>query len=292
MVVESILASGGPFLITFRESLEAALIVAIVAAYLVKTNRQHLNKYLWIGTILAIVTSIAIGIILAVIYGGLEGTAEQVFEGTSGILAAIVLTYMIFWMARHSREIKEHLQKKVDIAVSKGYLLGLAAVSFVAVVREGIETVLFLTATAVQDTLATLIGAAAGILIVLVLAMFTMKRIYNIDLNKFFKYSSIVLVIFAAGLLGFGIHEFIEVGEGLGVDFGFWGQNAFDINPILDEKGIIGSILKGLVGYDGNPEILRVFGYIAYWIVIGIYLMVAYYPDHKISRIFKKGDKL
>ena len=270
------------FLIVFREALEAALIIAIIVAYLTKTNRQEAKRYAWLGSGAAIVLSLVIGIVVFLVFGKLEGVVSQLFEGIASLLATAVLTAMIFWMARNAKNIKDNLQKQIDTLLTKKYVFGIALLAFIAVFREGIETVLFLTALYGIDFTGTVIGTVAGLAVVLFLSFLLLKGTVKLPLQKFFKYTSIVLIVFAAGLFGYGVHELMEAGEGLGVDFGFWGQKAYNINPAeqghpLHEKGAIGSIFKSLVGYDGNPEILRVIVYLAYWIVIGSYFLKTYH---------------
>jgi len=273
------------FLVAFRESLEAALIVVIIVAYLKKIGKTDLNRYLYIGTSAAIVASIILAWVIQVIYGGLGGIAAETFEGAASLTATAVLTYMIFWMAKNAQKIKGELQQKIDIAITKGQLFGIATLAFVAVFREGLETVLFLTATFFLDALGAMIGVLMGFVVVIILAMLLMKGVYKLDIRKFFKYTSIILIIFAAGLAGYGIHELIAAGKGAGVEFGILGQQAFNINPpmnpdgtypLLHEKGFVGSILKALVGYDGDPEWLRILVYIGYWLIVGIYLLKTY----------------
>ena len=275
------------FLITFREALEAALIIAIMIAYLKKVGKIELNRYVWLGTGGAILASIVIGLIVLVTYGELKGTAEKLFEGIAAILATVVLTYMIFWMAKNAKKIKGELEEKIDVSITTGQILGISALAFIAVFREGVETVLFITAIALADPLGTVIGVIVGAAVVLGLAILLLKGSVRLPIKAFFKYTSILLVIFAAGLFGYGIHELIEVGEATGVNFGVLGKEAFNINPLknsdgsyplMHEKGAVGSILKALVGYDGNPEWLRVIGYLAYWIVVGLYLIKTYSP--------------
>lgn len=288
-LVESVFSSSGPFIITFREALEASLIVGIIAAYLDKTGRAPLKKYLWLGSGAALLLSVVLGMFLAAFYGGLSGPAEKLFEGTASITATAVLTYMIFWMAKHSHRIKEELQNKVDIAITRGDMLGIATLSFVVIIREGIETVLFLVALATIDATATMLGLVLGIASVLVLTYLMFKGMYHLNIRKFFQYTSIILLVFAAGLLGYGIHEYIEAAEAYGIEAGFLGSQAFNINPAdvshpLHEKGTIGSILKTLFGYDGNPEWLRVFVYLGYWVIIGAFLLRTYKPGHPFLR--------
>jgi len=273
------------FLIAFRESLEAALIIVIMAVYLRKIRKENLNRYLYMGTAVAILASVILGAIVQVVYGGLTGIAAEIFEGTASLIATVVLTYMIFWMANNAQKIKSELQQKIDISISREQVFGIATLSFVAVFREGLETVLFLSATIFVDPLGAMIGILIGFAVVILLAIFLMKGTYRLDIRKFFKYTSVILIVFAAGLVGYGVHELIEAGEGAGVEFGILGQQAFNINPamnpdgtypLLHEKGAIGSILKALVGYDGNPEWLRIVVYIGYWLIVGSYLLKTY----------------
>lgn len=275
------------FLITFREALEAALIVTIMITYLRKIGKEDLNKYTYLGTGAAIGMSLVVGVILQVFYGGLGKVASELFEGVASLTAVAVLTGMIFWMTSHSNEIKGGIEVKINQTVTQGELYGITTLAFVAVAREGLETILFLSATFVQDQAGTLLGAALGILVVLGLSFTLMKGTVDLEIGKFFKVTSIMLLVFGAGLAGYGVHELIEAGEHSGMDFGLLGEKPYDINPALNpdgsypalhEKGIIGSILKALVGYDGNPEWLRIIVYLGYWIVIGTYLYKQYRP--------------
>lgn len=274
--------AAAPFLITFREALEAALIVGIIAAYVRKIGREDLNKYIIVGSSSAIGISLLLGIIIFITFGELTGIYEKVFEGSAAITATIVLTYMIFWMGRNSRMIKGELEGQVDSSITGGHMIGIASLTFVAVVREGIETVLFLSALISVNTLATIIGASLGIGTVIILALIMMNGIRRLDIQRFFKYTSILLIIFAAGLLGFGTHELIEAGDELGMSLGLLGEPAFNINPDdvthpLHEKGAVGSIMSALVGYDGNPEWLRVITYLGYWFVVGSYMIKTHF---------------
>jgi len=273
------------FLIAFREALEAALIVVIIAAYLKKIGKGSLNRYLYFGTTAAIAVSLILAGIVQSVYGGLKGASAETFEGVASLTATVVLTYMIFWMSKHALKIRGELQQKVDIAITKEQLFGIATLAFVAVFREGLETVLFLTATFFLDPSGTMIGVVIGFIVVVMLAMLLMKGVYQLDIRKFFRYTSILLIVFAAGLAGYGVHELIEAGEATGIEFGLLGQQAFNINPsanpdgnypLLHEKGAIGSIFKALVGYDGNPEWLRVFVYVGYWLIVGIFVLKTY----------------
>jgi high-affinity iron transporter len=276
-------------LITFREALEAALIVTIMVTYLKKIGKQELNKYSYLGAGSAIIASLLLGVSLQAFYGGLGEVTGQTFEGVASLTAVAVLTSMIFWMTKHGREIKGELEGRIEQSVTKGELYGIATLSFVAVAREGLETVLFLSATFIQDRVGTIMGALIGAAIVLVLSARFMRGAVNLEIGRFFKVTSVLLLVFGAGLAGYGVHELIEAGEGLGVEFGVLAEKPFDINPrvnpdgtypLLHEKGVIGSVLKALVGYDGNPEWLRIIVYLGYWMIIGAYLVKQYQSPH------------
>lgn len=268
------------FIITFREALEAALIVSIIIAYLGKIGRRDINKFLYLGTGLGVFGSILLGSLILSVYGGLPSGADKIFEGVASVTATMVLTYMIFWMAKNSQHIRSELQIKITSIVTTGQVFSIASLAFVSVFREGLETVLFLTTLAVSDFSGTLFGLLTGIAAVVVLAVLMMRGIYRINVQKFFKYTSVMLVVFAAGLLGYGVHEFIEAGLAPPIIEHVWDINPTDATHPLHENGAIGSIFKALIGYDGNPELLRVIVYVGYWLVIGYYLLKTYAPQH------------
>jgi high-affinity iron transporter len=267
------------FLITFREALEAALIVSILLAYVGKIGRKDLRKYLYFGSGLAVLTSLLLGWIVLAIYGGLPTGTDKIFEGVASISATVVLTYMIFWMAKNAQKIRSEFQEKIDLAVTSGYVFGISTLAFVSVFREGLETVLFLTVLVTDAPFETITGILLGISTVLVIAFLMMKGTYRLNIQKFFKYTSVILVIFAAGLFGYGIHELIEADVLPPIIDHVWDINPPDVTHPLHEKGAIGSIFKALVGYDGNPELLRVIAYLGYWLVIGSYLLKIYAPN-------------
>jgi len=256
--------------------------VAIVASYLKKIGKQNLNTYLYRGAFAAILASVLLGFATFTVYGGLSGASAEIFEGAASLTATVVLTYMILWMTRHAQTLKTELERKVEAAVTTEQLFGIIVLSFVAVFREGLETVLFLTTLVIIDSVGTLIGAAAASIFVILLATIIMRSIYRLNIKKFFQVTSVILIIFAAGMIGYGVHELIEVAESSGMELGVLGQHAFDINPsrnpdgsypLLHEKGAVGSVFAALVGYDGNPEWLRVIMYVAYWLVLVTYVL-------------------
>jgi len=270
------------FILTFREALEAALVIAIAASYLRRVGKASLNRHLYSGAVAAVGVSVLLGVVVFGFYGGLSGVSAEIFEGIASLIAALVLTYMILWMTRRARTMRTELEHRVEVAVTTGQMLGIVALSFVAVFREGLETVLFLTALAIADWYGTLVGAAIASLTVIILAAFLMRGIYRLDTPRFFQVTSVLLIVFAAGLSGYAAHELLEAAEHSGIELGILGQHAFDINPLknqdgtyplLHEKGAVGSVLAALVGYDGNPEWMRVIVYLGYWLVLGAYVL-------------------
>ncbi|MCZ7363072.1 MAG: FTR1 family protein, partial [Candidatus Methanoperedens sp.] len=198
----------------------------------------------------------------------------------AAMTAAAVLTYMIFWMAGNSKKIKGELQEKIDISLSKGEKLGIAVLSFIAVFREGVETVLFLGALAINSPLDTLIGFILGAAVVIMLSFLMFKGIYSLDVSRFFKYTSILLILFSAGLTAVAVHEFNEAGIIPPVIEHMWDvnppENPDGTYPLLHEKGLIGSSLKSLIGYNGNPSLTEVLAYIGYWMIIGSFVLKTY----------------
>jgi high-affinity iron transporter len=279
------------FLITFREALEAALIIGIIAAYIAKIGRKDLARYINIGVIGALVASLAVAIIFKTVYGELSGTAEQLFGGAADLAAAIVLTYMIFWMANNSRQVKGEMQEKIDLSISKGHMLGIAALSFIAVFREGVETVLFLGTLAINDPVDTISGFIIGLAAVIVLSIIMFKGTYRLDIGKFFRYTSFILILFSAGLVATGVHDFNDAGI---IPSGI--EHVWDLNPPLNpdgsypplhDNGLIGGSLKALVGYNGSPSLTEVMAYIGYWIIIGTFV----YRNYKTGAEVKNGSR-
>jgi high-affinity iron transporter len=258
-----------------REGVEAALIVSIILAYLAKTgNQRHFGK-IWLGAGAAIALSVAIGVLLFVTIGGFEEPAEQIFEGFAMLIAASVVTWMLFWMRRTAANIKGQLHAGVDRALVEGGVFGLAILAFTAVIREGIETALFLmgqaTAAGTQAS-STLVGAVIGLVIAVGIGYALYRGARVINLQTFFSWTGIALIFIAAGLLSHGIHEFIEAGW---INFGT--GTAFDISGILPHEpdagalGVVGSILRALVGYTSTPEWITFVAWLAY-IVVVLYL--------------------
>jgi len=249
------------FLVTSRETLEASLVVGIVLAYLNKTNNQNYKKTVYYGIAFGILASIFSAVVFTVFAGGFEGRAEEIFEGTTMLIGAFLLTTMILWMMqqRHiAREIEGKVEKHLMGSQPLFSHLGIFMLIFIAIIREGIETVIFLNAINYASGI-NFIGGTLGIIAAIIAGYLFFISTRKINLKKLFNISSILLILFAAGLVAHGIHEFEEAGAVSGIV-----SPLFDINPILNEKGLVGSFLKGLFGYNGNPSLLEVIGYVSY----------------------------
>lgn len=248
------------FLLSLREGLEAALIIGIVLGVLVKTRRTDLFAPVWQGVGAAAVVSMAAALILNLLGMEFEGRGEATFEGAALLMAAGVLTWMIVWMKEHGGSLKQEIELQTSQALRGKSGKALFALAFLAVVREGIELALFLLAVRLTTSpLQTLIGAVLGLggAAVLGWVLFTSAR--RLSLRTFFSVTNILLIIFAAGMIGLGIHEFNEAGLIPAVIDPLW-----NVNFILDEHSELGLILKALVGYNSDPSLTSVLGYLVY----------------------------
>ena len=251
------------FLLSLREGLEAALIVGIVLAALRKVNRPHLTSSVWWGVGSAIVFSIFAGFALNWMGAEFEGRAEEIFEGTTMFAAAVLLTWMIVWMRRQSAGLQKELEKVVANATkAQENRWALFWLAFLAVGREGLELVLFLTAIQMtSDAFQTFWGAALGLLAAFALGSALFVSSKRLSLRTFFNVTNILLVLFAAGLLAHGVHEFNEAGVIPPIV-----EHVWDMNPILDEKQPVGQLLTAVFGYNGNPALTEILAYGAYFI--------------------------
>jgi len=254
-------------LLALREGLEAALIVGILLGAIQKMKAPHLGKWIWSGVAAAIALSIAAAFGLNAIGAKFEGLGEKIFEGIMMTLAALLLTWMIFWMYRQSRYLRQNLEAGVNRAAAKnnsGSALFLLA--FTAVGREGIELALFLIAARVaSEPLSALLGALAGLSLAVFLGYLLFATTFKLNLQRFFQVTNILLLLFAAGLLAHGVHEFNEAGVIPAVI-----EHVYDINSVLPEKSIGGLLLTALFGYNGNPSLTEMLTYIIFLTGLGI----------------------
>ena len=238
----------GAALLTTREGLEASLIVGIVLAYLAKTGNRSSFRVIWAGTAAAVALSILMGAGLFFTVGELSGRSEQIFEGVAMFSAVAVLTWM------------KELEAKLAGALAAGSAVGLASVVFFAVLREGWETALFLFALSESSTpLSTGIGAVAGLVVSISLGVALYMGSRRLNLRQFFTVTGLLLIVFAAGLLAHGVHEFQEAGL-----LPMTVEHLWNTNAAIPEGSTVGKFLTALVGYNGDPSLLEVLAWAAY----------------------------
>ena len=250
-------------LITLREGLEISLLVVIVLAYLKKTGRTHLFAPVWQGVGAAVAVSLVAGALLFGLGSGLSGKAEEVFEGSAMLLAVVVLSWMVIWMKSQARHVRGNLEAKVELAAIGGSAFALAILAFLAVAREGLETALFLFgASNTASPMATTAGGLLGLAAAIAIGRLLYQGSHRINLSVMFNVTGVLLILFAAGLLGHGLHEFQEAGY-----MHVLADEAWNTNGIVSENGTAGSLLKGLLGYNGNPSFLEVVAYTTYLVM-------------------------
>lgn len=247
-------------LIGLREGLEAALIVGILIAYVVKIGRRDVISKIWAGVVVAIAVSLGVGALLSFGLTTLPPNVEPLIAGTMSILATGLVTWMIFWMARTARNLRGNLHNDIDKNLA-GAGWGLVLLAFLAVGREGIETAVFIwaAAQATQDTVLPLLGAILGLGISVTLGYFIYRGMVRLNLAKFFTWSGALLIVVAAGVLINGFGDLQEVGV-------FPGANAiaFDVSGAVPKESWYGSILKGVLGFSAVMNWAQVFVWVAF----------------------------
>ncbi|KGM30679.1 iron uptake transporter permease EfeU [Inquilinus limosus] len=254
-----------PFLIMMREGIEAALIVGIIAGYLRQTGRTQWMPLVWIGIAIAVLLSIAVGIVLNLISAEFPQREQELFEAVVGLVAVFVLTSMVFWMRKAARSIKAQLQHSVDAALEGHDAKGLALIgmAFFAVAREGLESVFFLLATFQQDVgLAAPIGALAGVAVAVAVGFAIFWFGVRLNLKRFFRWTGLFILVVAAGLLAGSLRALHEAGLWNGLQ-----EIAFDLSHILPIDGPLGSVLAGIFGYQDTPTVGEVAVYILFLLV-------------------------
>jgi high-affinity iron transporter len=248
--------------------LEAAIITAILLSYLRRIGKYRLSRYVWYGVYLAVVTSLVLGAFIWFAYGALPETLQLLFEAMAAYLAVAVLTSMIYWMAIKGRYIKRKMERGIEAIVTRGEILGLVSTSFIVVFREGLETVLFLTPFLLDDTVGTLAGLAIGTASAIILSYGIFIAGVKINLRRFFYFTSILLVLLAGGLAGYGTHELLEYCEEKGVGLGWFAKPAYALNiekeSPFHHKGVIGSIFAVILGYTVKAEWGRLIVHLVY----------------------------
>jgi high-affinity iron transporter len=245
----------GSLLIFAREGLEGTLICSILLAYLASAGRRDLFRYIFVGAGSAVVLATVMGIVLWIAsrQAFIGSTSQQWFETAVFAVAVAVLTYMTFWMRRHSRNLGRNLRAKVSGAVSGGSGIALGLVAFVTVGREAIETVIFLLAIAYQSSpFQLVIGAVIGLAIALAVSLAMYRVGLRINLGRFFAIVGSLLMVVAAGLLADGVQNLQKLGVLPGGS-----MTLFDVSRTLPDDAGVGDVLHGLVGYSAAPTALQ-----------------------------------
>jgi high-affinity iron transporter len=254
------------FLVMLREGVEAALIVGILLAYVHRLGRRRESQWVWAGAVSAAVLSAISGIVILSTIGSLDERAEELAEGAVAWVAAGLLTWMIFWMGSQARHIKGRLESEVDTALASGGGGALAAIAFFAVLREGLESALFLISTTVGVSADgfQFLGGLVGLAVAIVIGYLIYRGGTRVDIRLFFRVTGILIILFAAGLIAKGIHEFQEVDLLPVVVDPLWSLNILD-----PDTNLIGQFAKSLFGWRPDPSLLTVIGYLAYLVPIG-----------------------
>ncbi|ROS23125.1 iron uptake transporter permease EfeU [Cellulomonas sp. PhB150] len=251
------------YLIGLREGLEAALVVSILVAYLVKTGRRDLLPALWFGVGIAVAASLAFGALLTFGPQGLSFEAQEAIGGSLSIIAVGLITWMIFWMAKTARHLKGNLQHKLDDAIAAGKK-AVIVMALLSVGREGLETALFLWAgakatTGADSNAGPLLGAALGIATAVLLAWLMYRGAVKLNLRVFFAWTGLFLVFVAAGVLSYGVHDLQEAGILPGLN-----NLAFDVSSTVPPSSWYGTLLKGIFNFTPATTWLQLVAWVAY----------------------------
>src|ERR1700712_2692082 len=261
------------FVITLREGVEASLIVGIIAAFLVKEGRRDALRQMWIGVGIAIVLCTAVGVGLDVLNEELPQKQQEGLETIVGVIAVATISYMIIWMTRHSRGIKSELEGEAASALAAGSTMALVGMAFLAVLREGFETSVFLLAAFqdASDTAAAGAGAVLGLLAAVLIGLGLYRGGVRINLSRFFRVTGLILVFVAAGLLASAAHTAHEAGW-----INSMQSQVLDLSWLVQPGTISGSLLTGMLGLQPQPVLIEAIVYVAYAVPMTLYVL---WPD-------------
>ncbi len=251
-------------LITIREGLEAFLILGILFGYLNKLGQRSSVKYIWGGAGLAAALSAAVAVMLQRLGLEFEGESAEIFEVVVALLAVAVLTTVVLWMQRNSRSIKGELEARMEAALSSRQVLGLAFLAFVTVLREGLETALFLAAPTINQGGGLLGGALAGLVAAGLIAYLVFRTTVRLDLKRFFLVTGWLLVFVAAGLMSHIAHALTGIGLLPALV-----ENVWDTSRLIADESLVGRLLHAFIGYTATPSLLQLLFYGGYLLVVG-----------------------
>lgn len=257
------------FVIGLREGLEASLIVGIVAAFLRQRDRRDALRQVWLGVTLALLLCLGIGVVLHVVDQELPQREQEGLETVIGLIAVAMVTYMVFWMRRHSRDLRGSLESATASALEHGSTRALVLMAFLAVLREGFETAVFLIAAFNASTSPASAGGGAliGVLVAAAVGFGIYRGGVRINLSRFFRVTGLVLVLIAAGLLAMAAHTAHEAG---------WlntGQGrTFDLSWLVRPGTPLSSVLTGVLGLQPRPVVAEVVVWVVYLVPLALYV--------------------
>jgi len=248
------------FLIGLREGLEASLVVGILVAYLVRTGNRARLAPVWGGIAVAVALSLGFGALLQFTSAQLSFRAQEAFGGSASLLAVAFVTWMVFWMRRTARSLKSELHGRLDTALTLGPL-ALALTAFVAVGREGLETALFLwsAASSTGETVSPVVGALLGLVTAVALGYLLYRQAVSLNLKTFFTWTGAGLVVVAAGVLSYGVHDLQEAGVLPGLN-----TLAFDVSGAVPPSSWYGTLLKGVLNFSPRTSVLEAIAWVCY----------------------------
>lgn len=255
------------YLIGLREGLEAALVVSILVAYLVKSGRQDRLRFVWLGVGVAVAVSAGFGALLTFTSSQLGFRAQEAFGGTLSVVAVGFVTWMVFWMRRAARSMSGELRGRVDAALAIGGL-ALAVTALLAVGREGLETSLFIWSAvqATGDSTSPLVGALLGLATAVVLGYLFYRGSVRINLTKFFTWTGAGLIVVAAGVLSYGVHDLQEANVLPGLN-----SLAFDVSGTIAPDSWYGTLLRGTVNFTPATTWLQALVWLVYIVPVSAF---------------------
>jgi high-affinity iron transporter len=258
------------FVIGLREGLEAALIVGIVAAFLVQQGRRDALRWMWLGVLLALLLCASAAVALRIAEQNLPQKEQEQFETIVALIAVGMITWMVVWMRRHSADLKGDLQERAKVALLEGSAIGLVAMAFLAVLREGLETAVFLLAAFQQSDRPGLTGtgAALGVLLAVILGYLIYRGGVKLNLSRVFRITGVVLVLVAAGLLSFAVHTGHEAGW-----VNVFLDRAIDLRWLIDPGSVQSALITGMFGIQPEPTVGEAIAFLAYAVPMTIYVL-------------------
>jgi high-affinity iron transporter len=259
------------FLIGLREGLEAALIVGILVAYAKKSGRTDWVNKIFVGVIAAIITSVLAGLLLSWVAEDAESGANQIIAGVTSIVAVVFVTWMIFWMANNAKNLSGDLRARFDGNSTKAFTV--VSIAFFAVVREGVETSIFLwsSVAATGQGFIAVLGALIGLVVAAWLGYLIYRGALRMNLSTFFKYTGSFLIIVAAGILAYGVHELQEIGL-----LPFLTATTYDVSSVVVEGQWLDVLLKGTISFRAAPSNLETVVWVLYSGIVGFFFARAY----------------